>query len=134
MNLELERLDYELSGIFGVLTDSSQMFLAETLEHSYDSDKLDGTYAPKLPPGKYTCKRSMHRLHGMAHDFETFQIMDVPGHSNILFHWGNYNKDSDGCVLLGLEKENNMITHSKETFEKFMKFLHDVDVFTLTVI
>lgn len=75
----------------------------------------------------------------MTKDFQTFEIMDVPGHDNILFHWGNYNKDSEGCVLLGKAEVSqangqHMITSSKETFDIFMKYLAGVNEFTLTVV
>lgn len=140
MNLVLTRLFNEIDGAFSRIDSEDNSFQCVGLEHAYDSGNGDGSYSPKLQAGTYTCKRSMHRLHGMTQDFETFQIMDVPGHSNILFHWGNYNDDSDGCVLLGRRmvpnpdsSGTNMITSSKNTFNAFMDAQKGVDTFTLTV-
>ncbi len=124
-------------GIFGTLTDDKGTVLAVTLTHAYLQP--DGTFKGKTPAGTYTCKRGNHRLHSMTHDFETFEIMNVPNHVNILFHWGNFNRDSDGCFLLGEHvvtspvDKKQMITDSKKAFNAFMAGLVGVDEFELTV-
>lgn len=113
-----------------MLFDDEGTPIAVTLEHSYDG-------APKLPVGAYTCVRGPHRLHGMDHDFETFEVTGVPGHTGILFHWGNYNKDSEGCILLGRVMTASpigwMVTHSKETFAMWMAACGGRESFQLTV-
>jgi hypothetical protein len=81
----------------------------------------------------------MHRLSGMAEEFETFEVMNVPGHWGILFHVGNYNEDSEGCILVGeglgrRYKNGVMLTNSKKAFAKLMALLKDVEQFTLLVI
>lgn len=130
MNLQLNRLDKRSDGIFGELVSSQGTVYAATLEHAYPDG--DG-WAPKIPSGTYRCMRSMHRLHGMTEDFETFMIMGVEGHSNLLFHWGNWNQDSDGCILLGAKRTGNMVIDSKVTFAKFMAIQKGLDEFDLTV-
>lgn len=32
---------------------------------------------------------------------------EVPASRAILIHWGNTDKDTQGCILLGLSKDNN---------------------------
>ena len=122
MNLTLTRIANRSDGIFGKLTDENGNQIAVTLEHAYPVS--EGSFSAKIPTGEYVCKRSPHRLHGMTSDFITFQVMDVPNHDNILFHWGNYQADSDGCILLGRDIEPgincNMITHSRDTWQAFM--------------
>ncbi len=76
----------------------------------------------------------MHRLHGMTEDFETFEIRGVPGHTGILFHWGNYNQDSDGCVLLGSARNGDMIVNSREEFANFMELQKGINNFELVVV
>lgn len=136
MKFLLKRTDRNEDGVFGVLKDEQGHEVLRTLEHAYGDTKSG--YSPKVPADEYTCKRSMHRLHGMDHDFETFQVMDVPGHSNILFHWGNYNKDSDGCFLVGKHATlgpngPTMIINSRTTFARFMELLKGINEFTLKV-
>jgi|ERR1035437_3433898 hypothetical protein len=126
MNLILRRTVFDINGIFGELTGYGCHFY--TLEHSYNNQ-------PKLPPGKYSCVRGIHKLHDGI-PFEAFQVMDVPGHEGILLHKGNYNSDSDGCVLIGkgLDLSKNMITESKDAFDELMLLQSSFDSFTLTVV
>lgn len=118
-------------GIFGELMAKDGKFVAYTLEHSYDNK-------PKLADGTYTCVRGPHRLHGMTQDFITFEIKGVPNFNGlpvtgVLFHWGNYDKDSEGCVLIGSSETPTMITNSRQTWSDFMKSLDGIDSFLLTV-
>lgn len=135
MDLELTRQQRRADGIFSQLTDESGNIVAQTLEHAFDDG--NGGFAPKIPDGTYTCQRSPHRLDGMTSDFITFQVMNVPGHSNILFHWGNWNKDSDGCILTGEaiapSPEGQMVTNSKATWQAFMNLENGLDQFQLVV-
>lgn len=134
--LRLIRNEFLPDGIFGVLQDESGNPLAVTLEHSYLLE--DGSYAPKVGVGTYVCQRGMHQLAHMTLPFETFEITNVPDHTNILFHVGNYNQDSEGCVLLGQKmiQESSgihMITNSKIAFSEFMEHMEGLDQFTLEV-
>lgn len=130
MTLTLTRQAKRLDGIFSELTDEKGNFLAVTLEHSYDGE-------PKLYDGVFKCVKGLHQLH-VGNKFETFEITGVQGHSGILFHVGNYNKDSDGCVLVGTDVKDmanstRMITHSMIAFSKLMALLEKVSEFTLVV-
>lgn len=142
MDLTLKRMTPEAEGVFGHLLDDQGRILATTLEHSYSSESGDGSYASKIPNGIYTCIRGQHQLHSMKAPFTTFEITGIKGHKNILFHIGNFNEDSDGCVLLGTgmlmagdtsAKTKPMLTRSKEAFSRFMSLQKDVNAFTLTV-
>jgi hypothetical protein len=132
--LTLIRNQCSFQGIFGELKDQSDL-IAVTLEHAYSEE---GSFRPKIPPGNYICVRGVHRLDGMKNDFLTFEITGVQGHSNLLFHWGNWNSDSAGCVLLGETitklSSGQMITNSRLTFEKFIESYGKLTNFTLTVL
>ncbi len=133
MKLILTRDDEVATGIFGFLTSEDGAFSCVTLEHAYPDVNSSG-YAPKIPSGDYKCFRGQHQLEGMAEPFETFEIMSVPGHSNLLFHAGNFNKDSAGCVLLGEERQGDIeVLQSRVAFERFMTYLNGIDYFDLTV-
>jgi Family of unknown function (DUF5675) len=131
MTLTLTRKDFRDDGIFSELTDEKGNFVAVTLEHSYDS-------LPKLYDGTFSCIRGVHRLHNNV-PFETFEITGIQGHTGVLFHVGNYNSDSDGCVLVGddvkdMDNGSRMIAHSMIAFSKFMALLEKVNEFTLVVV
>lgn len=130
--------DSRQDGIFGELYQNGELF-GVTLEHAYEDIDND-TWLPKLLRGAtYTCRRGMHRLehYNKGEPFETFEVMNVPGHSGILLHVGNFNRDSDGCILLGVKLDRTnadwWITESRTTFAKFMKALDGVDEFELEV-
>ena len=133
MTLSLNRTDSGVDGIFGTLASDDGSFTCVTLEHAFPQQ--DGSYAPKTPPGTYTCVLGTHQLdHGGP--FKCFEITNVPGHQGILIHVGNFNKDSDGCCLVGESLEgaapNRYINNSKQTWENMMTFL-GTDNFTLIV-
>ena len=136
MNLTLVRTDFRADGIFGELKDEKSKVIAYTLEHAYQQD--DGSFAPKVPVGVYTCNRSSHLLHGMTNPFETFEVLSVPGHTGVLVHWGNFNKDSEGCILVGEaimpSPKGQMITNSRAIFAEFMQTETGINQFQLTVI
>jgi hypothetical protein len=132
MNISLERSHIGSDGAFGRFFDVNDRHVCFTLEHAYLN--ADGTYSVKLPPGKYTCKRRM----SPHFKYELFQILGVPGHDFIEIHKGNFNNDSDGCVLLGenVKPQFNgdlMLINSAVAFDAFMDLQHDVDEFELTV-
>lgn len=130
MKFFLKRSRYTPEGIFGQLENEHGKIIAVTLEHAYYEN--DG-WVPKLPAGDYVCEKGEHRLASMDHTFTTYEILNVPGHTGILFHVGNYNADSEGCVLLGSETMGKIIVRSKAAFVRFMQITAGVDTFDLTV-
>jgi len=54
--------------------------------------------------------------------FDTPEILNVPGFSDIRMHKGNTDKDTEGCILLGAAKDENNedILESKVAFEAFL--------------
>lgn len=136
MNLTLERKQYRADGIYGELQSPDGSWFAVTLEHAYQND---AGFLPKIPDGKYLCARGFHRLPGMTADFETFEITGVSGHSGLLFHCGNFNHDSSGCVLVGRHvilrgDGRQMISQSREGFDSFMTMQRGVTGFELEVL
>lgn len=132
----LNRESFTAFGIFGTLSDSEGKILLRTLEHAFP-DANSSNFFPKTALGNYICKRGTHQLeHGGP--FETFEILGVPPFdgkpvTGILFHVGNYNADSNGCVLLGESRSASMISNSKEAFVAFMNCLAGEDQFELLI-
>lgn len=137
----LRRTDARSDGIFGDFTfDGDPGRFCFTLEHAYmGPGGPPATFAPKVPAGVYTCVRGTHTLHNGV-PFETFEITGVPGHAGILFHAGNFNRDSEGCVLVGKQvvvdpnTGDEMVTGSRIEFGEFMARLAGVDTFELEVV
>lgn len=97
----------------------------------------------RIPAGTYICRRTIYHRYG----YETFEITGVPGRTRILFHPGNTEEDTEGCVLLGLrvgrfeveDEETGETRHklgvadSKRAFKRFMRHFEGVDAFELTI-
>ncbi len=134
----LRRIDKRPDGIFGEFTfEGDPGRFCFTLEHAYPV--LVGAFEPHIPPGVYACARGTHRLRGGV-PFETFEITGVDGHTGLLFHAGNFNLDSSGCVLIGKtiavdpNTGEEMITGSRDEFREWMGRLDGVTEFQLEVI
>jgi hypothetical protein len=95
----LVRVGIAPEGAFGVLCIEGVPIGPVSLERTYpvaDSTPR-GPQFVKIPPGTYVCQRTRFHKEGM----ETFEITGVTGHSRLLFHSGNQEIDSDGCILVG---------------------------------
>lgn len=51
------------------------------------------------------------------------RLLNVKGFEGVLIHVGNIQKDSLGCILIGINTKKGMITNSTEYFHKLMKEL-----------
>lgn len=129
MILELIRLEENFQfGTFGVLKINKKVFCV-TLE---PPDKLNAPYISSIPAGQYLCERVLSPKYG-----ETFEIMRVPGRTNVLFHAGNTMGDTQGCILLaqhfGKLNHNRAILNSGVTFRNFMRELQEINEMHLTI-
>ena len=127
--LEIIRLEESfIHGTFGVLKINKEFFCC-CLE---PPDKLNKAFQSSIPAQQYTCLRYDSPKFG-----ETFQIMNVPGRTNVLFHPGNSVKDTAGCPILGQYKAklmgNRGIMNSGNTFHQFMAVLDGYDKAHLTI-
>ena len=86
-----------------------------------------------IPEGNYTIKRHQSPRFG-----ETFIVQNVPGRSHILFHAGNTDEDTLGCILVGSEfgeiKKKPAVLRSKSAFLLFMNLLTGVDTASLQIV
>lgn len=50
--------------------------------------------------------------------FGMLEIHDVPERDYILIHWGNYPKDTDGCILVGETESADVVGASRDAYRK----------------
>lgn len=118
-------------GIFGSIRSANDEEICKTLEHSFL--RFGGVYRPAFPPGNYLCVKGTHQLTG-GQPFQSFEITGIDGHSGIIFHPGNSNDDSKGCVLIGQEIKDRRLLRSRASFCDFMYRFKIVESFVLQVI
>lgn len=62
-----------------------------------------------------------------------YEIQDVPDRSLILFHWGNYKKDTKGCILVGdnfvdIDGDGHIdVTDSRAKFKEMVMLIGQKD-------
>jgi hypothetical protein len=114
------RLEKSEQGYIGVLLFDGVIFCF-TLEK-------DDTF---VKPGSYHCQP----FHGTKWP-NTYELL-VNGHTDVLFHAGNVEADTKGCILLGATtdklKGERAVLNSGVTFKRFLDKLGDTAFFTLYV-
>ena len=125
----LKRIALTERGTFGVLLHKRVPF-ALTLEREWKNNQPNISC---IPAGEYECKRVRSPKFG-----NTFEVTNVPGRSHILFHKGNLQEDSYGCILVGGQYGNLRgkpgVLASRRGFSEFLAELAGVDFFQLTII
>lgn len=53
------------------------------------------------------------------------RLLNVKGFEGILIHAGNTDKDSAGCLLVGVNKVKGQVINSRETFKELYRLLKD---------
>ena len=51
------------------------------------------------------------------------RLLNVPAFEGIRIHSGNTAADTDGCILVGLNRVKGKVINSRETFNKLMAIL-----------
>lgn len=89
-------------------------YFCDTLEDTVRAEKIAGKTA--IPAGKYKVKKTM------SPRFKTVlpEILNVPNFTGVRIHSGNTAKDTDGCLLLGLNKAKGAVLCSKNAMAFFM--------------
>ena len=123
---QLVRIADIVDGIFGVLKDDEVPFCVTVENNDY-----------VFPDGDYLCKRVNSPKYG-----NTFEITGVSGRTHILIHWGNWEDNSLGCVIVGefydpLNTKDNItkngIGSSKKAFNEFIDRTKDINEFVLKI-
>lgn len=114
---KLKRISSTENGTFGVLLEGSVPF-ALTLEPPWKDNQ---PFVSCIPANAYICFAINSRKFGDA-----YRLNDVPGRFDILFHKGNFGKDTQGCILVGEQygmdgDGNPIITSSRAGFNEFMR-------------
>lgn len=132
--LIIRRVTTSDQGTFGVLVFENIPF-AVTLEREWLDNRPSVGDVPGscIPDGEYICKRVNSPRFG-----DTFEVTNVFNRSHILFHKGNLEDDSRGCILVGEEfgtiSGESGIRSSKSGYNEFKAILRDDIEFRLLIV
>ncbi|EJT9535462.1 hypothetical protein N4C74_000301 [Campylobacter jejuni] len=121
-------------GKFKVLGDDDKI-LFECFSLEEDKEGLESGKDLRIPEGNYNLKRHSpsrfeNTLRSITKKDDDTMINvyndDVPSSRAILIHWGNTDKDTQGCILLGLTKDNNneSVGQSRLACKEFYDLMH----------
>jgi hypothetical protein len=101
--LTIRRLVDSPSGeALGFIEREDNSVVCKTLEKPWvdaNKDGISDKSVSRIPAGRFLGKRRF----SPGHERELFELVNVPGRANIQFHSGNTTKDSQGCIILGLD-------------------------------
>ncbi|TEY10458.1 hypothetical protein ELQ17_01860 [Campylobacter sp. US18a] len=121
-------------GKFKVLNDDDNiLFQCFSLEE--DKEGLESGKDLRVPEGIYNLRRHspsrfQNTLRSITKKDDDKMINvyndDVSSSRAILIHWGNTDKDTQGCILLGLTKDNNneSIGQSRQACKEFYDLMY----------
>lgn len=116
-------------GTFGTMLIEGEVFCV-TLE-PYSRNNAENVSC--IPTGQYVCKRTYSPKCG-----DTFEITNVEGRTNVLFHPGNTDNNTKACVLLGQYYgklgKNRAVLNSGKTFKAFLQQMIYLKRFKLTIV
>ncbi|EFP5444196.1 hypothetical protein H1G73_000338 [Campylobacter coli] len=120
-------------GKFKVLDDDDKI-LFECFSLEEDKEGLESGKDLRIPEGNYNLRRHTpsrfeNTLRSITKKDDTMINVyndEVPSSRAILIHWGNTDKDTQGCILLGLTKDNNneSVGQSRQACKEFYDLMH----------
>ncbi|EDO6676008.1 hypothetical protein FVJ98_08410 [Campylobacter coli] len=124
-------------GKFKVLGDDDKI-LFECFSLEEDKEGLESGKDLRIPEGNYNLKRHSpsrfeNTLRSITKKDDTMINVyndKVPSSRAILIHWGNTDKDTKGCILLGLTKDNNneSVGQSRQACKEFYDLMYKQDL------
>ncbi|MFB1638266.1 DUF5675 family protein [Campylobacter jejuni] len=130
-------------GKFKVLCDDDKT-LFECFSLEEDKEGLESGKDLRIPEGVYKLKRHSHSrfentLRSITKKDDDAMINvyndEVPASRAILIHWGNTDKDTQGCILLGLTKDNNneSVGQSRQACKEFYDLMYGKDLSNISL-
>lgn len=142
-----KRKDYTISHLYidgerfcDVCEDTDRGLTSDMSEEEILKIKINGKTA--IPSGTYEVTlgvksakfstKKYEKLYGWINGYLP-RLLNVKGFSGVLMHVGNSADDSEGCLILGLNKAKGKVINSAETFKRFYKRINTGGRIFLTI-
>jgi hypothetical protein len=116
INLLLIRDTFTENSTIGELFINGERF-CDTLENPWLDNQRNISC---IPEGEYPVRLRLAR-ESATRDYLHLLIQDVPNRDYILFHRGNFPKDTSGCILVGQGTQQDVVNNSTLAMDLVMK-------------
>ena len=119
MEIVVQRKESDQDSTIGTMSINGEFF-CYTLEDPVREVKIPNITA--IPEGRYEV------IINFSNRFQRQMplLLNVPNYEGVRIHYGNYSKDTDGCILLGMTEGKDFIGQSRNAFKDFMEVLSQV--------
>jgi hypothetical protein len=126
MRIEVKRLHRTDNSTIGELTIDGK-FECYTLEDKERDVKIKGETA--IPKGTYKV------IINKSNRFKKLLplLIGVPNFEGVRIHPGNSNHDTEGCILVGMNRSVDYITKSRKAFDSLFKKMQGAKNITITI-
>jgi len=135
MKLQLSRFSSDTDSTLGLLHNvtGEPRFMCYTLEDEFRTKKVWGE--TRIPQGTYKLRirqyggfHERYKLRYNAFHKGMIEIVDVQNFKHVLFHIGNDDDDTAGCILLGDSQRQNItrrgfIGYSGDAYERVYRYI-----------
>lgn len=126
MKIAIKRLHKTENSTIGELTIDGK-FECYTLEDKERDVKIKGETA--IPTGTYKV------IINQSNRFKRLLplLINVPNFEGVRIHSGNSNHDTEGCILVGMNRSVDYITKSRKAFELLFEKMQKAKDITITI-
>jgi len=126
MKIEVKRLHRTSNSTIGELTIDGK-FECYTLEDVERDVKIKGETA--IAKGTYKV------IINQSNRFKRLLplLINVPNFEGVRIHAGNSNHDTEGCILVGMNRSLDYITKSRKAFDSLFKKMQKTKDITITI-
>ena len=130
-NLKLERQRYTDKSVIGSIYLDNE-FICWSLE-DFDKYIPQGTY--HLVEHMYKGKTPTYALVNAELEVTYYPDRYMPSNRfMILIHPGNTADDTEGCILVGTETEQDVVLNSREAFAHLIELIQQHEIRTITIV
>lgn len=128
MKLKLFRAHKEPEYTIGDLSIDGKQF-CNVLEDTVREPGIKIYGKTAIPEGTY----KVEFRHSPAFNRDMPYLLDVPGFTSVMIHWGNTAEDTLGCLLVGKNTEKGKVTESIKTWTSLWEAIKDQTDLTIEI-